>query len=140
MQLRNNFNQPNYDPLLLWIILILSGVGLVMVYSASVDVAALKQISNYQNYYYLLRHFIYLIISVFCGFIAFLIPISFWQKFAPSFFILGLILLIAVLIPGIGKIVNGSQRWIPLGFMNFQPSEIVKLFTIIYAEIGRAHV
>lgn len=133
MQLRNNFNQPNYDPLLLWIILILSGVGLVMVYSASVDVAALKQISNYQNYYYLLRHFVYLIISVFCGFIAFLIPISFWQKFAPSFFILGLILLIAVLIPGIGKIVNGSQRWIPLGFMNFQPSEIVKLFTIIYA-------
>lgn len=133
MQLRNSFNQPNYDPFLLWIIIILSGVGLVMVYSSSIDVAALKQISKYQNYYYLLRHSIYLAISIFCGLIAFLIPINFWQKFAPTFFVFGILLLIAVLVPGIGKTVNGSQRWIPIGIMNFQPSELVKLFTIIYA-------
>jgi cell division protein FtsW len=133
MQLRNSFNQPNYDPFLLWIIIILSGVGLVMVYSSSIDVAALKQISKYQNYYYLLRHSIYLTISIFCGLIAFLIPINFWQKFAPTFFVFGILLLIAVLLPGIGKTVNGSQRWIPIGIMNFQPSELVKLFTIIYA-------
>jgi cell division protein FtsW len=133
MQLRNSFNQPNYDPFLLWIIIMLSGVGLVMVYSSSVDVAALKQISKYQNYYYLLRHSIYLTISIVCGLIAFLIPINFWQKFAPTFFVFGILLLIAVLVPGIGKTVNGSQRWIPIGIMNFQPSELVKLFTIIYA-------
>lgn len=133
MQLRNSFNQPNYDPFLLWIIIMLSGVGLVMVYSSSVDVAALKQISKYQNYYYLLRHSIYLTISIVCGLIAFLIPINFWQKFAPTFFVFGILLLIAVLVPGIGKMVNGSQRWIPIGIMNFQPSELVKLFTIIYA-------
>jgi len=133
MQLRNSFNQPNYDPFLLWIIIILSGVGLVMVYSSSIDVAALKQISKYQNYYYLLRHSIYLTISIFCGLIAFLIPINFWQKFAPTFFVFGILLLVAVLLPGIGKTVNGSQRWIPIGIMNFQPSELVKLFTIIYA-------
>ena len=133
MQLRNSFNQPNYDLFLLWIIIILSGVGLVMVYSSSIDVAALKQISKYQNYYYLLRHSIYLTISIFCGLIAFLIPINFWQKFAPTFFVFGILLLIAVLVPGIGKTVNGSQRWIPIGIMNFQPSELVKLFTIIYA-------
>lgn len=133
MQLRNSFNQPNYDPFLLWIIIILSGVGLVMVYSSSIDVAALKQISKYQNYYYLLRHSIYLTISIFCGLIAFLIPINFWQKFAPTFFVFGILLLIAVLVPEIGKTVNGSQRWIPIGIMNFQPSELVKLFTIIYA-------
>ena len=133
MQLRNSFNQPNYDPFLLWIIIILSGAGLVMVYSSSIDVAALKQISKYQNYYYLLRHSIYLTISIFCGLIAFLIPINFWQKFAPTFFVFGILLLIAVLVPGIGKTVNGSQRWIPIGIMNFQPSELVKLFTIIYA-------
>lgn len=133
MQLRNSFNQPNYDPFLLWIIIILSGVGLVMVYSSSIDVAALKQISKYQNYYYLLRHSIYLTISIFCGLIAFLIPINFWQKFAPTFFVFGILLLITVLVPGIGKTVNGSQRWIPIGIMNFQPSELVKLFTIIYA-------
>ncbi len=133
MQLRNSFNQPNYDPFLLWIIIILSGVGLVMVYSSSIDVAALKQISKYQNYYYLLRHSIYLTISIFCGLIAFLIPINFWQKFAPTFFVFGILLLIAVLVPDVGKTVNGSQRWIPIGIMNFQPSELVKLFTIIYA-------
>ena len=133
MQLRNSFNQPNYDPFLLWIIIMLSGVGLVIVYSSSVDVAALKQISKYQNYYYLLRHSIYLTISIVCGLIAFLIPINFWQKFAPTFFVFGILLLIAVLVPGIGKTVNGSQRWIPIGIMNFQPSELVKLFTIIYA-------
>ena len=133
MELRNSFNQPNYDPFLLWIIILLSGVGLVMVYSSSIDVAALKQISKYQNYYYLLRHSIYLTISIFCGLIAFLIPINFWQKFAPTFFVFGILLLIAVLVPGIGKTVNGSQRWIPIGIMNFQPSELVKLFTIIYA-------
>ena len=133
MQLINSFNQPNYDPFLLWIIIILSGVGLVMVYSSSIDVAALKQISKYQNYYYLLRHSIYLTISIFCGLIAFLIPINFWQKFASTFFVIGILLLIAVLVPGIGKTVNGSQRWIPIGIMNFQPSELVKLFTIIYA-------
>ena len=133
MQLRNSFNQPNYDPFLLWIIILLSGVGLVMVYSSSIDVAALKQISKYQNYYYLLRHSIYLTISIFCGLIAFLIPINFWQKFASTFFVIGILLLIAVLVPGIGKTVNGSQRWIPIGIMNFQPSELVKLFTIIYA-------
>jgi len=133
MELRNSFNQPNYDPFLLWIIILLSGVGLVMVYSSSIDVAALKQISKYQNYYYLLRHSIYLTISIFCGLIAFLIPINFWQKFASTFFVIGILLLIAVLVPGIGKTVNGSQRWIPIGIMNFQPSELVKLFTIIYA-------
>ena len=133
MQLRNSFNQPNYDPFLLWIIIMLSGVGLVMVYSSSVDVAALKQISKYQNYYYLLRHSIYLTISIVCGLIAFLIPINFWQKFAPTFFVFGILLLIAVLVPGIGKTVNGSQRLIPIGIMNFQPSELVKLLTIIYA-------
>jgi cell division protein FtsW len=133
LQLKNNYNQPNYDQFLLWLVLILSGVGLVMVYSASVDVAALKKVSHYQNYFYLLRHFIYLIISFFSGALAFLIPINFWQKFAPSFFIFGIILLIAVLVPGIGKTVNGSQRWIPIGIMNFQPSELVKLFTIIYS-------
>ena len=133
MELRNSFNQPNYDPFLLWIIILLSGVGLVMVYSSSIDVAALKQISKYQNYYYLLRHSIYLTISIFCGLIAFLIPINFWQKFASTFFVIGILLLIAVLIPGIGKTVNGRQRWIPIGIMNFQPSELVKLFTIIYA-------
>lgn len=132
MQFKNNYNQPNFDVLLLWVILLLSGVGLVMVYSASVDTAALNKSSNFQNYYYLIRHFAYLSISIICALIVFLIPINFWQKFAPTFFVFGVLLLIAVLLPNIGKSAGGSQRWIPIGFMSFQPAELVKLVTIIY--------
>lgn len=132
MQFKNNYNQPNFDVLLLWVILILSGVGLVMVYSASVDTAALNKSSNFQNYYYLIRHFAYLSISIICALIVFLIPINFWQKFAPTFFVFGVLLLIAVLLPNIGKSAGGSQRWIPIGLMSFQPAELVKLVTIIY--------
>jgi cell division protein FtsW len=132
VQFKNNYNQPNFDVLLLWVILLLSGVGLVMVYSASVDTAALNKSSNFQNYYYLIRHFAYLSISIIGALIVFLIPINFWQKFAPTFFVFGVLLLIAVLLPNIGKSAGGSQRWIPIGFMSFQPAELVKLVTIIY--------
>jgi cell division protein FtsW len=58
----------------------------------------------------------------------------FWEKHAPKIlFILALVLLVLVLIPGIGKVVNGSRRWIPLGVMNFQPSELAKLAMAMYA-------
>jgi cell division protein FtsW len=61
------------------------------------------------------------------------IPMSFWEKAAPWIFVLALVLLVAVLIPGIGKVVNKSRRWIPLGVMNFQPSELAKLAMAMYA-------
>lgn|SRR6056300_70239 len=130
---QKNYNLPIYDYNLIWVSLILLGIGLVMVYSSSVDIAAASKLSNYENYYYLLRQFIFITLGFFIGYICFLIPIYFWQKMAPFLFIIGLVLLILVLIPGIGREVNGSQRWISLGFTNFQPSEVVKLFTIMYA-------
>jgi len=130
---QKNYNLPIYDYNLIWVSLILLGIGLVMVYSSSVDIAAASKLSNYENYYYLLRQFIFITIGFFIGYICFLIPIYFWQKMAPFLFIMGLVLLILVLVPGIGREVNGSQRWISLGFTNFQPSEVVKLFTIMYA-------
>ena len=70
--------------------------------------------------------------QIICALIVFLIPINFWQKFAPTFFVFGVLLLIAVLLPNIGKSAGGSQRWIPIGFMSFQPAELVKLVTIVY--------
>lgn len=130
---QKNYNLPIYDYNLIWVSLILLGIGLVMVYSSSVDIAAASKLSNYENYYYLLRQFIFITLGFFIGYICFLIPIYFWQKMAPFLFIMGLVLLILVLVPGIGREVNGSQRWISLGFTNFQPSEVVKLFTIMYA-------
>ena len=130
---QKNYNLPIYDYNLIWVSLILLGIGLVMVYSSSVDIAAASKLSNYENYYYLLRQFIFITLGFFIGYICFLIPIYFWQKMAPFLFIMGLVLLILVLVPGIGREVNGSKRWISLGFTNFQPSEVVKLFTIMYA-------
>ena len=130
---QKNYNLPIYDYNLIWVSLILLGIGLVMVYSSSVDIAAASKLSNYQSYYYLLRQSIFIFLGFSVGYICFLIPIYFWQRMAPFFFVIGLILLVLVLIPGIGREVNGSKRWISLGFTNFQPSEAVKLFTIMYA-------
>ena len=130
---QKNYNLPIYDYNLIWATLLLLGIGLVMVYSSSIDIAAASKSLNYQNYYYLVRQSIYITIGFICGYIALQIPIYFWQKMAPYIFIFGLLLLGLVLVPGIGKEVNGSQRWISLGVANFQPSEFVKLATIIYA-------
>ena len=130
---QKNYNLPIYDYNLIWASLLLLGIGLVMVYSSSIDTAAASKSLDYQNYYYLLRQSIYITLGFLIGYITFQIPIYFWQKMAPYIFIFGLLLLILVLIPGIGKEVNGSQRWISLGIANFQPSEFVKLATIMYA-------
>ena len=130
---QKNYNLPIYDYNLIWASLLLLGIGLVMVYSSSIDTAAASKSLDYQNYYYLLRQSIYITLGFLIGYIIFQIPIYFWQKMAPYIFIFGLLLLILVLIPGIGKEVNGSQRWISLGIANFQPSEFVKLATIMYA-------
>ena len=122
-----------YDWPLLWTVLALLGIGLVMVYSASAAIAEAKS-ANQQPAFYLIRHAIYLVVGLAAAYAVFQMPSSLWQKLAPWLFVLGVVLLIAVLIPGIGKVVYGSRRWIPLGPIgNFQPSELVKLFTVIYA-------
>jgi len=130
---QTNYNLPIYDYNLVWAALLLLGSGLVMVYSSSVDIAASSKALNFNSYHYLMRQSIYILIGFILGYVAFLVPIYFWQKIAPILFIFGLILLVLVLIPGIGKEVNGSKRWISLIIINFQPSELVKLFTVMYA-------
>jgi cell division protein FtsW len=67
------------------------------------------------------------------GVLAFQVPMRIWQQAAPYFFLAGMVLLIVVLIPGLGKEVNGSRRWISLGFANLQPSELMKFFAVLYA-------
>ena len=104
-----------------------------MVYSSSIDMAASSKALNFNSHYYLIRQSIYILIGFTLGYIAFLIPTYFWQKIAPILFIFGLILLVLVLLPGIGVEANGSKRWISLIVINFQPSELVKLFTVMYA-------
>ena len=129
--LKNKYNIPTVDYGLIWTSLLLLGIGLVMVYSASIEIAASRNAFGYQNYYFLMRQSVYILIGFMFGYITFLIPVYFWQKMAPFLFILGITLLIIVLF--IGVEINRSQRWIPLGVVNFQPSELVKLFTVMYA-------
>ncbi|MDB4040612.1 putative lipid II flippase FtsW [Methylophilaceae bacterium] len=128
---QKNYNLPIYDYSLIWAALLLLGIGLVMVYSASIDVAAGSQKYQYQHYYFLVRQASYLLIAFICGYITFLIPVYIWQRWAPYLFFIGIILLILVLLIGLER--NGSQRWLSLGVLNLQPTELVKLFTVMYA-------
>ncbi len=129
---RERINAPSYDQMLLWITLILLGLGLVMVYSASIAIAEADKAVGHQSTYFLVRQTIFIAIGLAVGFVAFQFPIVWWQKMAPYLFLTGLALLVLVLIPGIGRNVNGSQRWLSLFVMNLQPSELMKLFSAMY--------
>ncbi len=122
---------PDFDQALVWSVLLLLSLGLVMVYSASIAIAE-AQFGADRSYHYLLRHLISLAIGGLIGLAAFHVPLHIWQKLAFYLFLIGIILLMLVLVPGIGREINGSQRWIPLYLFNLQPSEFMKFFMIIY--------
>ncbi|QWD66412.1 putative lipid II flippase FtsW [Polynucleobacter sp. MWH-Aus1W21] len=122
-----------YDQLLVWAILSLMLIGLVMVYSASITLADGPKYANYSSNFFLIRHMISLVIAIGVGIWAFKIPTKVWDRYSPVIFGFTVLLLIAVLIPGVGKGVNGAKRWIPLGLMNFQPSELMKFAAVIFA-------
>ncbi|OYY48537.1 MAG: putative lipid II flippase FtsW, partial [Methylophilales bacterium 28-44-11] len=129
---RERMTTPNYDQMLLWVTLILLGIGLVMVYSASIAIAEADKATGHQTTYYLIRQSFFVAIGLCGAFVAFQIPVVWWQKMAPYLFLFGLALLVLVLVPGVGRNVNGSQRWLPLFVINVQPSEFVKLFAAMY--------
>ena len=123
----------DYDQLLVWAVLSLTLIGLVMVYSASITLADGPKYANYSSNFFLIRHVISLAIAMGVGIWTFKIPTKVWDRYSPIIFGFTVLLLIAVLIPGIGKGVNGAKRWIPLGLMNFQPSELMKFAAVIFA-------
>lgn len=129
---RERVMTPSYDQGLFWVTLLLLGFGLVMVYSASIALAEADKATGHQTTYFLVRQGIYLVISLVTGFIAFQVPTHVWQKAAPILFMGGIAMLVLVLIPGIGRDVNGSRRWLSLLVINLQPSEFMKLFAAIY--------
>jgi cell division protein FtsW len=122
-----------YDQLLVWAVLSLMLIGLVMVYSASITLADGPKYANYSSNFFLIRHLISLAIAIGVGISVFNIPTKVWDRYSPVIFGFTVLLLVLVLIPGIGKGVNGARRWIPLGVMNFQPSELMKFAAIIFA-------
>ena len=121
------------DMTLFWSVALLLSLGLVMVYSSSIAMAEAEKLTGYRMHYYLMRHAIFVVIGVVVAFVTFQIPIALWQRLALPLFILGGLLLVLVLIPGIGREVNGSRRWINIGFIGMQPSELMKFFVVLYA-------
>ncbi len=122
-----------YDQNLVWAMALLLGLGLVMVYSASIAISEGSRATGYQSTYYLLRHALFVGLGVAAALAVFQVPLRLWQQAAPILFLLGTGLLVLVLVPGIGREVNGSQRWISLQFVTVQPSELMKLFAVLYA-------
>ena len=121
------------DMVLIWAAMALLLFGLVMVYSSSIAMAEGSTFTGYNSSYFLMRHGIFLMIGVVAGTLAFQVPMRFWQEAAPWLFMIGVVLLLLVLIPGLGKEVNGARRWLPMGVANLQPSELMKLFVALYA-------
>jgi cell division protein FtsW len=120
------------DMTLIWVIFVLLVFGMVMVYSASIAMPDNPRFANLTGTYFVYRHALFIFLACIVGVIAFQFPLAIWEKVAPWLFVVSLLLLIAVLIPHVGRVVNGARRWIPLGFISFQPSEFVKFAMLLY--------
>ena len=117
------------DAWLLVPVLLLIASGLVMVGSSSIAIAESHGVATY---YYLLRHLVYILLGLLLASFFRAIPIDFLERISRPLMLLSALLLLLVFIPGLGHSVNGSARWITLGFVNFQVVEAVKVMVIIY--------
>jgi len=118
-----------WDSILLLVTLALLGIGLVMVMSASIPIAEKSMGSPFA---YFQKQMFFVFLGLLAAVMVTRIPVEQWQKAGPVLLLLGFVLLIAVLIPGVGRKVNGSMRWLPLGVFSLQVSELVKLLVFIY--------
>ena len=120
--------QPKFNRLLL-VICLLFAFGMLMMTSASIEIAS----SQYGDPFYFLKRQGFF---SFLGFTVLIItlhtPLSLWRRTSWLLLIGSFVLLFLVLVPGIGKVVNGSARWLDLGIFNLQPSELAKIFIVIY--------
>jgi len=117
------------DPLLTLVGLSLIAVGLVAIASASIEYGDW----HFGNpWYHTTRHLLYLTAAACGAGVAYCVPIDVWQRTSPLWLLLAIALLMLVLIPGIGRNVNGSQRWLPLGPVTAQPSEFAKFALVLY--------
>ncbi len=122
-----------FDQALVWVGLALLALGLVMVYSASIALPDNPRFARYASSHFLTRHVVSIALAFVAALIVVQVQMQTWEKYAPWMFLAALVLLMLVLVPGIGKGVNGARRWIPLGLLNFQPSELAKLAVALYA-------
>ena len=131
-QLRLDIKQPLRLQVDLWLLgasVALITIGFVMIASASMQVA---DSWNDNPFYFVLRHGIFLAIALVVAFAVFNVPIHWWEKNGWLLLAISMVALLLVLLPGIGKTVNGSTRWIGFGAINLQPSEVAKVFLMAY--------
>ncbi len=111
------------------VMLLLMTIGLLMMTSASVEISN----SQYGDpFFYLKRQVFFTALALLIGIGTLLVPVRFWHGVSGLLMVASYVLLALVLVPGIGHEVNGSSRWINLGFYNLQPSEMAKLFMVFY--------
>ena len=119
----------HFDPLLITVTVSLLFIGYVMVASSSLHLG-LEQ--NQDSFHYPVRQLAHIFLGLALAFGITKIPMESWEKIGSGLFIGGLFLLVIVLIPGLGVRVNGSIRWLSLGGVRIQVSEVVKFFSVIY--------
>ena len=118
-----------YDKWLMGAVLGLVIIGLMMVASSSVMIS-----SKYFGtpFHFLFRQICYLVAGLGAALLVMRIESEYWEKLSGTLLIITLILLCIVLIPGIGRLVNGSRRWLPIGPVGIQVSELAKLTMVFY--------
>lgn len=122
-----------FDQALLWVVIGLMLWSLVMVYSASVALPDNPKFARYEHTHFVSRHGVFMLVGLLAAWGAFQVPMQTWEKAAPWLFMFALLLLVLVLVPFIGKGVNGARRWFAIGPFSFQPSELAKLAVLLYA-------
>ncbi len=122
-----------FDQTLVCMVIALLAFGVVMVYSASVALPDSPKFARYVPTYFMSRQIFFVFGGLLAALLAVQVPLAFWEKVSPWIFVGALLLLIVVLVPFIGKGVNGAHRWIPVGPFSFQPSELAKFAIAMYA-------
>ena len=122
-----------FDQALVWVVVALLAWGLVMVYSASIAMPDNPRFGKIASTHFLMRHVFALVVGFVAALLAFQVSMATWERVAPWLFVVSIVLLVAVLVPHVGTVVNGARRWLSLGIMNFQPSELAKFAVLIYA-------
>ena len=121
--------QAKWDGWLMASVGLLLLLGMVMVYSASISMA---ERATGNSLHYLIRHAVSVVLGLACMVIVMRTRVRLWETAGPYLLLVGIALLVVVLVPGLGVHVNGSSRWLPLGVVNVQPSELVKIFMVVY--------
>ena len=118
-----------WDPVTLGLVMALLLVGLVMVTSASMSIA---DRDLHDPFYFLERQFVFTIAGLALAWLTSRVPVELWDKYSLLLLVFGLSLLVLVLIPGIGARVNGARRWLRIGVLNFQVSELAKVLVLTW--------